>query len=640
MSVLAAGAEELVLTGFIEQRPDGVYVDAAKLASADEFERAATRVFDAGYFFSGLDYAVFQRLLYDFDNFRCIAPVRLASEIREFTQARQALYKGIKIIGGDVYYMFEPVQLETTVDEPVYAVGEDGERRVVGSERKVLLMKASLDVDEFVADLWIKGVRFGIDIPAVRAAIQDGRCERVVVARERPPTPGRDAGIEEQTAELHRDNAPRELPNGKIDLGQFKNRFPQIGKGARLLKKTPRVLGEAGRTVAGKPIEPALPKDFDLETLAGEGTRVEMHGGCEYIVAALDGFLNLDTKTNRLSITEKIINREGVSARTTGNLSLAGDHYEEFGEVQEGRMVEGRGLTFHADVYGKVISAGGDINLLQNLVGGTAFNREGTIAVAGLVSNAVVHTERGLVRLKRAENSVVIGDRVEIEWASNCTVLAEEVDIEVSAGCAIAGKNVRIGTAVLRSGEETLISILQPDLSGINHAMEKEGKHLGECEELLAKLQQGIENLMSQPELRKYFAVAGKIRRKEIVLTPEQQRQWQQTSFKLAPTLKRITQGRDDAKVLEDEIKAGRERMAELNAEKEKAAAVLACRIDSIQGEVVARTLALPHDAPPLQQLPPRELKQRLRAPDLGGRRLLAASTGKFDWKPESRGEK
>ncbi|MBS1188397.1 MAG: polymerase most-like protein containing domain hydrolase domain and Zn-ribbon domain [Rhodocyclaceae bacterium] len=615
-----SGNGDFVLPGFIELRPDGVYVDAGKLASADDFLRAVDRVFNGGHFFGGLDYPLFQRLLYGTGPAPAAGPLRLASAIRDFPPARRALYKGVKIAGGEAAYMFEPVTLESAA---------------AGSEAQVSPGKASLDVDEFIADLWTKGVRFGIDVAAVQAAIREGRCERVVVARGMQPTPGEDAGVKEQAAELHRDNAPRRLPDGRVDLGQFKNRFPQIRKGTMLLKKIPRELGKAGRTVAGERVEPPVPKDFDLASLAGEGTLIESRDGCEYIVAAMDGFLNLDTATNRVAITEKVINREGVSARTTGNLVLTGDEYEDFGEVQEGRVVEGKSLTFHANVFGKVLSTGGAIVLDKNLVGGAALNRDGSIAIAGLASNALVQTAHGALHLKRAENSVLIGDRVEVEWASNCTILAEEAEIQVSEGCTIAGKRIHVGTGDARNGEETLVSILLPDCSGIDHAQEKQRKHIAECEELMAGLKSGIEHLMSEPEVHKYFIIAGKIHHKEITLTPEQQGHWHQMCVHLGPTLKRIAQGREDIKALEGEIVAAQERIATLEAERAKTATVMECRVDSIQGDVAVRTLTIPLDAPPLSHLPPRELKLRLRASETGSHRLFAGSTGVFSWQPE-----
>lgn len=629
------GPAGLVLPDFIEQRADGVFVDTGKLPSSEVFLQAVDRVFSSGFLFGSLDYPAFQQLLFDFDVTRSVDHQRIASEIREFPPARRALYKGVRIAGGEAVYMFEPVQLESTVDEPVYETDANGEKKVIGSERKVVAEKASLDLDEFVAEMWVKGVRFGMDIPAVQAAIREGKFERVVVARAKEAKEGQDAGVKEETDALHRDNRPRRLLDGRVDLGQFKNRFPQIKKGTLLFRKTPRELGEPGRTISGQYVAPPVPKDFDLTSLAGEGTRIETQDGCEYIVAAKDGFLNLDTQTNCISITEKIVNREGVSARTTGNLVLTGDEYEEFGEVQEGRVVEGKGLTFHANVFGKVLSSGGNIVLEQNLMGGTALNRNGSIAIAGIASNALVQTARGVIHVKRAENSVLIGDRVEVESAHNCVILADEVEIDRAEGGAIAGRRIHVEAGAGWSGQELLVSMLMPDFSGINQAQKKELAYLAECEELMAGLKRGIDSLMEQPELQKYFALAGKIHRKEITLTPEQQGPWQQMSARLSPALKRISQGRQDMKSLEGEIQAVREKVAALEAEKSKSVAEVACRIDSVQGEVTVRTLVQPMDGPPLSRLQPRDLKQRLRAPDEASRRLFSGNTGQFSWKPE-----
>ena len=90
-------------------------------------------------------------------------------------------------------------------------------------------------------------------------------------------------------------------------------------------------------------------------------------------MALQTGFLNVDRETSQVSVGDKIVSRDGVSARTTGNLQLTGD-YEEFGEVQEKRVIEGEGITVHADVFGNIVSRGGAVVLNSNLVGGSAHN--------------------------------------------------------------------------------------------------------------------------------------------------------------------------------------------------------------------------------------------------------------------------
>jgi uncharacterized protein (DUF342 family) len=100
--------------------------------------------------------------------------------------------------------------------------------------------------------------------------------------------------VREQTLALHRDDSPAILANGRIDLGFFKNHFPQVAEGTRLLQKMPRRLGQPGRDIDGSVLEPELPRDFEIEDLAGPGTRVERNAKGEFLVAARDGFLNID----------------------------------------------------------------------------------------------------------------------------------------------------------------------------------------------------------------------------------------------------------------------------------------------------------------------------------------------------------
>lgn len=625
---------DMILPGFISRQPDGIYVDPDKVPSADEFRRIVERVFASGFYFSNLDYPVLQALLFDFEQQRGRGRLRLAGEIRKFAEARRQLYRAVKVVGGEVEYIFEPVYLESTVDEPVIGTDENGEEVVLGSETRVIFEKTELNPDEFVADLWQKGVRFGLDLPGIRECIASGKPERRVIARERKPTAGRDAGIEEQTEALHRDNAPRELASGKLDLRQFKNRFPQIGAGTLLLMKTPRELGQPGRAVTGALLEADLPKDFDLSTLAGAGTRIERHGDGEYIVAAIDGFINLDSKTNQISVTEKIINREGVSARTTGNLALSGDEYEEFGEVQDGRVVEGKSLTFHAPVFGKVVSSGGRIVIEQNISGGSALNWNGPIEVNGLASGAYLRSVHGRVTCKRAENTVLVGDIVELEWATNCVILADEIHVEVAEGCALAGKHVRVGTGRSKGNNETLISLLMPDTTVIDQSLASDRRFLGEDAAMLERLEADMNTATQDAEVQKYLNIAGKLQRHEITLSPAQLPQWQQMTTRLGSRLRHIGQVREDIKALREEMKELEERIARLEADKEKASSDLSCQVETAFELVRVRLWQLSADELPLAQQPPRELGLRLRGA-AGGRSLFVGDSGSFAWTPK-----
>jgi len=340
-------ASELVLPSFVLKRDDGLYVDAVRAALDAQFTRFVDSVFAEGAYFPNVDYAVLSRLLY-----QAAGPastktewLKLSDQLAAFPESRRALYKSIKIIGDAerAEYLFEPVFVEADAAE-----GE--------SPATAQPVPAKLVFDEFVAHAWGQGVRAGIDDKTVRRIIETGEMGLIEIAKWIEPAAGQDASIQEISDALHRDNAPKQLANGHIDLGHFKNRYPQIAKNVALLKKTPRVLGQPGRNLSGELLEPDMPKDFDFKALAGIGTQVEQRSDGEYIVSIMEGFLTLDSTTNQVSINAKIVSHEGVSMRTTGDLVLTGDDYEEHGEVEELRTVEGKNMTFCADVYGSLIS--------------------------------------------------------------------------------------------------------------------------------------------------------------------------------------------------------------------------------------------------------------------------------------------
>ena len=151
---------------------------------ARHFLTAFDHVLRGNYYFTDIDYALVIKALYDcgpdLPRSGTGEPmVRFASDVAPFDPARRALYKAVKIIDGKAEYYFEPVFLADPADP-------DGPGQ-----------PATLDVDEFIADMWLKGIRFGIDVGAVRAAIAGGKAERVTVARRLDAAPGRDAQIVE-----------------------------------------------------------------------------------------------------------------------------------------------------------------------------------------------------------------------------------------------------------------------------------------------------------------------------------------------------------------------------------------------------------------------------------------------------------
>ncbi len=318
------------------QRDEGVFLDLS-LAPA-QLRAAVEQLFQSGQLLAGLDYALFLLTLFHAPVPRSAprgdALLRIAARVAPFPPQRRLLYKQVKIRGDSAEFYFEAL-----------LPGADGQ------------VPARREFDELVADLWGKGVRYGLDSLAVRALLDAGKAERITVARALAPQPGRDAQLVEVSQGIHRDDAPRERPDGRLDLLSFKNRFPQVKKHARLLRLLPGAPGLPGYDLAGNVLPPPAPLALDLASVAGAGTQVERYSDGDFLVASVDGYVNVD-EHGKISIDSKIVSREGVSSRTTGNLKLRAA-YEEFGEVQEQRLVDGSDITIHGDVYGHLHSHGG-----------------------------------------------------------------------------------------------------------------------------------------------------------------------------------------------------------------------------------------------------------------------------------------
>lgn len=599
----------------IARQPDGVYCDVAALGPV--LLAAVDAILLRNQVFSGLNYPVLIKALFGHGpelprNARGEIVVRLADDILPFDPARRTLYRAARIADGQAEYYFEPVFLP---DEE-------------GAEQP-----ARLDIDEFIADMWMKGIRFGIDVEAVQAAIDAGAAGRIVVARRLAPCPGEDARVVEVSNELHRSDAPRQLANGKLDLMSFQNRFPQVQRGIRLLRKLPRVHGEPGFELSGIALAPELPSDLDLADWSGPGTTVDRIAEGEFVVALQEGFLNVEG--NRLSVDDKIVSHDGVSARTTGNLQLEGD-YEEFGEVQENRVVEGESITVHADVFGNVLSRGGVVCLNRNLIGGSARNADGPIHVLGVASGATIQSANGEVSLRRAENCTVSGRKVTVEEAVNCEIVADEVVIGKAEGCAVAARRIVIECAAPRGHSEMRVFVLRPDCSRIEAAIGMIHERVGQFGELAAQRRAAMGALAAQPDVASYVKLAGRVRKGELVLTPEQQPAFKRLAAAVAPALKQMAGLSQETRDSEAEQQSGMALLARLEAQRAEHSGAVSVAIGQVSGDVSVRALDVEPDGAEAERgsqykLSPREIKARLR--DASGAELLfAGSSGSFDW--------
>lgn len=632
--------EELMLPGFVSLKPEGVIVDLRALTLVTGgFELFVDRLFTGGMRFSGLDYGAFLKLLYDADWLAAMqgkcAEAKIASEIVRFPPQRQALYRAVKLLegGNRAEYVFEPASIEETYEEPVYGEpGEDGEPTITGYVSKTRQVPTSLDFDEFVADMWLKGVKFGIDADAVRQAIASGKSSRTTVARHLEPTVGRDASIQEVYAGLRRDNSPKILRNGKADLAAYKNRFPQVAKGKRLLRKVPRMLGKQGYKVTGDIVEPKIPKDIDLHELALAGTVVEQAADGEYIVSVQDGFITHDEHSGSITVTEKIETKGGVSARTTGDLELGVDEFIEHGEVQEGRGVKGKHMTFMSDVFGNVLSQGGNIRIEGNLAGGRAESLGGNIALSKRVSRAVVRARDGEVTIHYCEHSTIFGQIVRVEHAVNCEIIADEVHADVVEGCMIAAEKIKIASSDERRGRETLVTVLIPDLTESDQRIAALKKAITEAQENIKARTPAIDALKADPEFAKYLSLHERIKSGAIKLTAEQAGNWRKLAEKHARAAGQLAKLGAEVGALELSAGESEEELARIASEREAMGEDISCIIDKIAGHTIGQTMKSASGANIFHGMSGADIRAILQKVDSGKARIFSEDSGSVGW--------
>lgn len=591
------------------QRDEGVCLDMS-LAPA-QLRDAVGQLFQSGQLLAGLDYGLFLLTLFHAPTPRAApkgdALLRIAVRVAPFPPQRRALYQQVKIRGDSAEFYFEAL--------PADADGQVPARR---------------EFDELVADLWCKGVHYGIDSAAVRAILASGKAERITVARVLPPQPGRDAQLVEVSQGIHRDDAPRERSDGRLDLLSFKNRFPQVKKHARLLRLLPGTPGLPGYDLAGKALPPPAPLELDLATVAGPGTAAEHFSDGDFLVATMDGYVNVD-EHGKMAVENKIVSREGVSSRTTGNLKLRAA-YEEYGEVQEQRQLDGSDITIHGDVYGHLHSHGGLILLRRNLVGGTAFNEHGDVRVEGVASGSVLQALSGEVHVKRAESCVIAGTRVVIDSASNCEIIADEVVIELAEGCAVAARTIRIGSAGPRKQVEMLLFPLVPDLSAVEQKIAESLAKAAQFLQVQHKRQQEIDAIAQLPEVRNYLTLAGQLRRGELQLQPTQQLQYDKLAARIAPVLKEVARLRVEVKqseILHAQMLA---LVAQLRQERQATAGQSRCSLGLIDGETTVRAMVVPPGPAKVYDRPPKEIKALLRSATPATQAVFSDSTGSLEW--------
>ncbi|MBN1567825.1 MAG: DUF342 domain-containing protein [Acidobacteria bacterium] len=225
---------------------------------------------------------------------------------------------------------------------------------------------------------------FGINESLIQQIVQNGQCDREVIAEGAPPTPGEPVRFEPLVHESEHKGIPQEQEYGRVDYKDL-GLFLSVTPGTPLLKHIPPTTGLPGTGIDGVPI-PA-PSEMDRLPHAGIGTALSKEDP-DIVVAARAGQPYFFDNSVRVDPTLEI----DIVGPSTGNVIFEGNIIVR-GPVESGYEVKaGQDLSILDTVEGARLTAGRNMVLLTGIYGKnkSEISAEGNIE-ARFISDCSVH---------------------------------------------------------------------------------------------------------------------------------------------------------------------------------------------------------------------------------------------------------
>ncbi len=435
---------------FLSVEPRGIFALLERMDDSLELARLVDQVFSAGLHFKGLNYKNLAGLLHDLPPLKLRFPRLLIAEtVAPFTAARRALYQG---------------ELFANPREASYDFTFRLDSRITFAQgvKPPTADEAPRNIDEFVAAMWQKGIRYGLDLEAVEKGLNVPRNQylRLKFAQALDPTPGVNARVE-PLINLNKDLRPVESAEGEVDLRRYLCVFPQARENQVILRKHEAQPGREGRTVFGDPVPTTTGKDLNLAKLAGKGTHIDVVGTRECLLADKAGFVSVNPRSGAVSVTDEVINHTPVGIHT-GSLTIEAERCVQFGGVGHGYSLEANSLELRSgSLEGAVVSRAGDVLVEAPVNGGRVTALEGNVTVKAPVrSGSVLRAYHGRLVLDQAENCTLVAREVEVRRAANATIIAEQVKAAECLGCSVFAFSIQIALArsAARRGQQGELS--------------------------------------------------------------------------------------------------------------------------------------------------------------------------------------
>jgi len=184
--------------------------------------------------------------------------------------------------------------------------------------------------------------------------------QRIRIARPIPALDGIDAKEIYRVPTKPKRGLKATGPKDRVDMKLYECTFPQVSltEGVRILiEKQPKEPGKEGLKVTGEKIPARELQDLDIQRLIGSGVFHTIQNDRECIATNQSGFISVDPKDERISVTEAAVGHDVIGPKTGSVEILSVDCFIQQTSVQKDYTLICNAVTvMSGSIEGTIIS--------------------------------------------------------------------------------------------------------------------------------------------------------------------------------------------------------------------------------------------------------------------------------------------
>lgn len=290
-------------------------------------------------------------------------------------------------------------------------------------------------------------------------------------------------------------------------------------------------------------------------------------------------------------------------------------------------------MTFHAPVFGELVSTGGKVVIENTLGWGKVVNPNGSFHGRNRAFHATVQAPGGVIELATAESCLIIGREVRVREAIKCQIFAHTLHIGTAAGCLIAGRNVHIRLARDHKSEPNMITMVVPDMPDLTEVLAPLHAEIAALSARVGALTTRIDTFKADAALTQFLSIRAKVRVGMLELSGDKAEGYKQMSERLEDTAKALEAAVAERRPLAEALASATKQVQDMQNEQAARLADCRCKIDRVGGETIVRQLLEAHDDPDLSLIPLPMIPKILFRNDASLKFLYTVQEGSVDWR-------